>query len=148
MATYTIRLEGGRSFSCPDHRPLLFAAWEQGVPLPYGCRAGGCGRCLVRLLEGRLDRNRQRLGAAPLVQLCRSYPLSDCLLALQAPLSRGAGDQTAIRIGSPQPSRAPASPSSSASPRCNRPAVLSSARASRMSSSATSPLRKPERISA
>lgn len=84
MATYTIQVEGGPSFPCPDHRPILFAALEQGVRLPYACRAGACGRCLVRLTGGRIDRSRQRLAVPPLTQLCRAYPLSDCTLVVPA----------------------------------------------------------------
>ncbi|MEB3321682.1 MAG: 2Fe-2S iron-sulfur cluster-binding protein [Synechococcaceae cyanobacterium] len=84
MATYMIRVEGAPAFPCPDHRPILFAAWEHGVHLPYGCRAGGCGRCLAGVLQGRVDRSRQRLGNPPLAQLCLAYPLSDCTLALSS----------------------------------------------------------------
>lgn len=93
MAVYTIRVKGGPSFPCPDHKPILFAAWEHGVTLPYGCRAGGCGTCVALVINGRVDRSRERStgllrrqgleGTEPRgmpAQLCRTYPLSDCTI--------------------------------------------------------------------
>ena len=94
MATYTIRVKGGPSFPCPDHKPILFAAWEQGVPLPYSCRVGGCGTCVALVINGRVDHSRERItdltrrpstvdGAEPMgvpTQLCKAYPLSDCTI--------------------------------------------------------------------
>ena len=93
MATYTIRVKGGPSFPCPDHKPILFAAWEQGVPLPYSCRVGGCGTCVALVINGRVDHSRELItdlpgtkrndGAEPVgvpAQLCKAYPLSDCTI--------------------------------------------------------------------
>jgi ferredoxin len=88
MSTYRIQVQGGPSFHCPDHRPILFAAREQGVTLPFGCRVGGCGQCVAQVMSGRVDRARmsiadpqsdQRDQGFP-AQLCVAYPLSDCTI--------------------------------------------------------------------
>jgi ferredoxin len=93
MATYTIRVKGGPSFPCPDHKPILFAAWEHGVTLPYSCQVGGCGTCVAMVINGRVDHSRERItdlprrttagGGEPVgvpAQLCKAYPLSDCTI--------------------------------------------------------------------
>jgi CDP-4-dehydro-6-deoxyglucose reductase len=97
-SSYTIRLQGGLSFICPDHKPILLAALEQGVFLPHACRLGACGRCVTPVLRGRIDRSRQRFGEAHQAQLCRAYPLSDCLLPrpTRVPLPQ-AGQRQAAR---------------------------------------------------
>jgi ferredoxin len=37
MATYTIQIEGGSSFTCSDETYILDAAEEPGIDLPYSC---------------------------------------------------------------------------------------------------------------
>ncbi|MCS5692628.1 2Fe-2S iron-sulfur cluster-binding protein [Cyanobium sp. FGCU-6] len=77
MAVHTVRVEGGPAFPCPDDRPILFVAWEQGVMLPFSCRVGGCGRCSARVVCGRVEPS-----AAEVARLCSTYALSDCTIAL------------------------------------------------------------------
>ncbi len=42
----------GQSFEARDGELLLDAALNNGVDLPYDCRAGHCGTCCVRLISG------------------------------------------------------------------------------------------------
>lgn len=59
MATFTIQIEGGPSFSCADDTYILDAAEDQGVDLPYSCRAGACSTCAGLLLSGSVDQSDQ-----------------------------------------------------------------------------------------
>ena len=51
MAQITIN---GESFSARRGELLLDAALNNGVELPYDCRAGHCGSCVVRLVGGQM----------------------------------------------------------------------------------------------
>lgn len=53
---YTVTLQpSGHTFAVDDNQVLLDAALEQGVVLPYGCRNGACGSCLVRVVTGTVE---------------------------------------------------------------------------------------------
>jgi ferredoxin len=78
MATYTIQLEAGSSFTCSDDTYILDAAEDQGIDLPYSCRAGACSTCAAQLADQSfLDDDQMRQGYA---LLCVSYPQSDCTI--------------------------------------------------------------------
>ena len=58
---------------------LLDAALAAGVPLDYGCRAGVCGRCKVRIIDGEVTTDcdfvlTRAQKTAGLVLSCQSHP--------------------------------------------------------------------------
>ncbi len=54
--TYTVHIEpSGHSFDIEPHETILDAALRHGHAFPHGCRRSGCGNCLGRVLEGKLD---------------------------------------------------------------------------------------------
>ncbi|HEX6141638.1 MAG TPA: 2Fe-2S iron-sulfur cluster-binding protein, partial [Geminicoccaceae bacterium] len=67
---------------------ILDAAIEAGLPYPHGCRAGNCGSCRSRLLDGRVAMDDYAAEALSdqevedgLILACRATPLSDVRVA-------------------------------------------------------------------